>query len=260
MTQSITADVARRALRVIYGTASIDAIDLSVLAELDQRELSVRFRARAFELHPDRALTLGHEPERLNDAFRQLHGAYRVLGAVVEDPALKATLAQRSPRQSDVRPSGRQRCRPAADVDARRSPEEQRFYPGTVPESPLRFAQFLYYQRVIDWKTMIDALTWQFRVRPKVGEIGRSYHFLDFDSVSSVLRESRRGELFGTTALKMGLLDRRQLSVMLGKQYLLNYPIGRYFTEHGMLSTHEVDRLLDENRRHNRAYRSSQVS
>ncbi|TVQ25067.1 MAG: J domain-containing protein [Spirochaetaceae bacterium] len=263
MTQPITADIARRALRIIYGGASVDAVDLSLLAALDQRELSTRFRARALELHPDRASLLGREPDDLNSAFRRLHSAYRVLGAVVDNPTLKATLASHAQRASrtasnvgfwtpptDIRGGSATGSGSAAAAD------ERRYYSGRVPETPLRFAQFLYYHRVIDWKTMIDAVTWQYRVRPKVGEIGRSYRFLDFPSIGAVLRESPRGELFGTTALKMGLLDRRQLSVMLGKQYLLNYPIGRYFVEHGILSKPEVDHLLNESRRHNRAYRT----
>jgi len=111
---------------------------------------------------------------------------------------------------------------------------------------------------VIDWKTMIDAVTWQYRVRPKVGEIGRSYRFLDFMSVNSVLKSSPRGELFGATALKLGVLDPRQLRVMLGKQHQLNYPIGRFFTDHEILSKDEVERLLLLNKRHNRHYRGSQ--
>ncbi len=264
MTQPITADIARRALRIIYGNGSIDAVDLSILAGMDQRELSTRFRARALELHPDRASVLGREPDELNSAFRRLHSAYRVLGAVVDNPALKASLAARARPGGQSPPDGRF-WTPATDSRAggptgsgfAADAEERRYYAGRVPESELRFAQFLYYNRVIDWKTMIEAVTWQYRVRPKVGEIGRSYRFLDFSSIGAVLRESPRGELFGTTALKMGLLDRRQLSVMLGKQYLLNYPIGRYFVEHGILSKPEVEHLLNENRRHNRAYRAA---
>ena len=104
---------------------------------------------------------------------------------------------------------------------------------------------------------MIDAITWQHRVRPKVGEIGRSYRFLDFDAVSRILRVSPRGELFGSTAMKLGVLDRRQLSVMLGKQYQLNYPIGRYFLEKDILSRPEIDHLLVQHRRHNSRFRGS---
>jgi hypothetical protein len=120
-----------------------------------------------------------------------------------------------------------------------------------VPNSELRFAQFLYYNRVIDWKTMIEAVTWQYRVRPKVGEIGRSYNFIDFKGVSDVLRRSPRGELFGNTALRLGVLDIRQLRVMLGKQHQLNYPIGRYFIEQEILSAPEVEHLIAINKRHN---------
>jgi hypothetical protein len=271
MTATITPRIAQNALRILYAGSGSQIPDVSLLAVLDQRELAARFRARALQLHPDRAQALGVSPVELDAQFKRLHGAYRVLGRLVEDPRLRESVLSAA-RQSAPVPSesGLWTPRPAggpsgspffidpADLPQADLGEEERsrrFFSGRVPASELRFAQFLYYHRVIDWKTMIDAVTWQYRVRPKVGEIGRSYQFLDFKSVNTVLKESPRGELFGRTALKLGILDPRQLRVMLGKQHQLNYPIGRFFTEHGILNKAEVEKLLGLNKRHNRHYR-----
>lgn len=274
MTQTIGPQLACNALRIVLGDSEAD---IAILATLTQRELAARFRSRALEMHPDRAGALGVPVDRLERAFKQLHGAYRVLSRLVEDEQLRLRLitaaradaardyTERVVQPAASRAAAAQRSRDAsrdrrtsAGADARPDDAEQgegRFYTGRVPETELRFAQFLYYNRVINWKTMIDAITWQYRVRPKVGEIGRAYKFLSFDSVTRVLRVSPRGELFGSTAMRLGLLDRRQLLVVLGKQHQLNYPIGRYFLENDILSRPEIDHLLVQNRRHNLKYR-----
>jgi hypothetical protein len=251
MEATITPALATKAFSIVFGEMQSRDV-YAVLAQLTQDDLAARFRSRAMELHPDRAGIIGKTPDYLERAFKQLHGAYRVLSRAIEDGTLVAQPQSSSrPARAAERPPRTQRGRPGAETDSRGSDGRGRFYAGRVPHGELRFAQFLYYNRVIDWRTMIDAITWQYRVRPKVGEIGRAYRFLDFDSVTRVLRTSPRGELFGSTAMKMGILDKRQLSVMLGKQYQLNYPIGRYFVENGILSRPEVDHLLQQNRRHN---------
>ena len=266
---AITPRLVRNALRIVFGPDSPQATDLSVLAVLSQRELAGRFRARALELHPDRAGAVGQRVEALERAFKQLHGAYRLLGRVLEDDALKqrlvrTMLATPSP-QATVRPAYQRSARSGTEAG---EPSHQRrpdsadagtgmYYTGRVPERELRFAQFLYYNGVIDWRTMIDAITWQYRVRPKVGEISRTYRFLDFDAVSRVLRMSPQGELFGSTAMRLGVMDLRQVHVVLGKQHQLNYPIGRYFVEHQILTKPEVDHLLVQHRRHNLRNRRS---
>jgi len=275
-TATITPRLTHTALRIVFGDESPIAAEIGTIATLTQRELAACFRRRAMELHPDRAGALGVSTHDLERSFKQLHGAYRLLGRLVEDERLRnrvlASAANRSPERGLWTPTREQPApgqrRAAGDSDAepfRTGPDERsrtadagrRYYRGRVPQGQLRFAQFLYYHQVIDWQTMIDAVTWQYRVRPKLGEIGRSYRFLDFDAVTRVLRSSPRGELFGNTAMRLGVLDRRQLSVVLGKQHQLNYPIGRYFLERGILSRPEIDHLLAQNRRHNMKARTS---
>lgn len=272
-TTTVTPKLVHNALRIVFGESSPYADGVSALATLSQNEVAAWFRKRALELHPDRAGTLGIAPDRLEKAFKRLHGAYRLLSRLLEDEALRNRVIEADRTRPANRSSGlwtprepepRERHRHDAPVARARASDAQpaesegrRFYRGRVPQSELRFAQFLYYNRVIDWRTMIDALTWQHRVRPKVGEIGRSYKFLDFDAVSRILRVSPRGELFGSTAMKLGVLDRRQLYVMLGKQHQLNYPIGRYFLEQDILSKPEIDHLLLQHRRHNTTFRGS---
>ncbi len=269
MTATLSPRTVQNALRILFDGCPRGIPQVTELSILEQKELAARFRSRALDMHPDRAKALGIDPEDLNARFKQLHGAYRVLCRLVEDPQLRDSILRSVTVSRDPVAAGNaglwtpRAARPNRDDRFAGASTDQenndgrRFYNGRVPVSELRFAQFLYYNRVIDWKTMIDAVTWQYRVRPKVGEIGRSYRFLDFKGVSTVLRQSPRGELFGDTAVRLGMLDIRQLRVMLGKQHQLNYPIGRYFVEHEILSAPEVEHLLEMNKRHNIFVRNS---
>ena len=85
---------------------------------------------------------------------------------------------------------------------------------------------------------------------PKIGEIGRSYRFLGHQDILQVLRNTSVGDLFGATALRLNLIDRRQLLTMVGRQRNVRLPIGRYFIENEILSVDEVRILLEENRRY----------
>ena len=89
MTATITPRITTNALRIVFGDESPYASGVATLATLTQRELAICFRARAMELHPDRAGTVGESSEVLETAFKRLHGAYRVLSRLLEDETLR---------------------------------------------------------------------------------------------------------------------------------------------------------------------------
>ncbi len=224
------------ACRTFFGD---DQATVGWLHGIKTDDLSATFRKRAFSLHPDRAGAIGRSRAALEQEFKRLHGAFRVLMRAV---TLGVAGSEKEPSRPPPRP---------AHTRSTETPGTGRFHSGRIPDGELRLAQFLYYSRIIDWRTMIDAITWQYRVRPKVGEIGRAYRFMDAPAVFRVLRASPRSERFGDTALRLGILSGHQLNVVLGKQLQLNYPIGRFFVENGLLNRARVESLVDQNRRHN---------
>ena len=125
------------------------------------------------------------------------------------------------------------------------------FHAGNVPRMKLRIAQYLYYTRRIDWDTLIKSLAWQFRARPKLGEIGVELGYLDPAQVMSILRSKRLDEAFGDAALRFGCLDRFRLSVLLGRQRLLGLSIGRYFVAHGHITEADLDDAIKALYAHN---------
>ncbi len=230
---TVTPEIVEKALKLVFGSKSNYA-DLGMMKSLDQRILKSAFREKVMHFHPDRAGVLGLDEGVLDELFKRLHGAYRLLNSIVVDKSVlvHGTVRRPAPRRAHTAPS-------------------RTFYRGRTPETKLKFAQFLYYNGVIDWQSMIDAVTWQLNVRPKIGEIGRAYKFFDHSGVISVIREKKRAEFFGGAALRMGMVSRFQLNAMIGKQKSLNYPIGRYFLEKGVFSSRDLETLLDRSRRHN---------
>ena len=233
---TVAPETVERALELVFGAKSSYA-NLSAFKSLDERALRSAYHQKAMHFHPDRAEVLGLDEKALGELFKRLHGAYGLLNRVKVDNSL---LVRTSFHRPTTRPT--------------ETETHGRFYRGGMPKTRLRFAQFLYYSGLIDWQSMINALTWQRTVRPKVGDIGRAYKYFDHSEVLTVIRETERSELFGIAALRLGIVNRHQLNVMIGKQLSLNCPIGRYFLEEGMFSQSDVDTLLARNRRHNCRY------
>jgi len=125
------------------------------------------------------------------------------------------------------------------------------FHAGRTPLVNLRIGQFLYYSGRIDLGTLIGSLAWQLGARPRLGELGIEAGYLDRGAVMDVLRMRGVGEPFGAAALRLGALDQRELSVLLGRQRLLGMSLGRYFVDRGHLDERELDAAVSALRLHN---------
>ena len=269
----VSPELVEKAVNLVF-SAEQSATQIRSISDLNVGTLRTAFRKGSMQFHPDRAGALGLEAVELEERFKRFLGAYRLLNGLASREiaiAVQRTYADgkrstpyTSPRQPErQQPAARQR--PAGtwgDIYGRHSqrrshaPKEKGIYRGVMPKRPLRFAQYLYYAGVIDWQMMIDAITWQMHVRPKIGEIGRAYHFFDYHGVGDIIKAREVGELFGSTALRIGRVNRFQLNAMVGKQLKHNLPIGRYFLEKGLLGQVELSTLLERNRRHNYAVRT----
>lgn len=225
--------IVERALSVLFGEGSRH-ISTASLGNLDNAILKTAFRQRSMHFHPDRSRQLQISEEVLDSQFKRLHGAYRLLNRLNNnDESLRIDMATQSSVKTEK--TGR-----------------HPYYRGSMPQMPLRFAQYLYYAGIINWDTLIDALIWQTRVRPKIGDIGREYQFLDHENIIDIIKNGGRNELFGDTAIRMGLLNRFKLNVLVGKQHNMNLPIGRYFVEKNVLSRGQVRVLVERVKIHNR--------
>lgn len=230
--------IINQAVRLVLGTHADDEGTIPV-SLITKESLTSAFRKRALLFHPDRADQLGIDPAKLNELFKRFHGAYRLLNRLIEGEIV--------PHRP---PSSRDHTVHTAETfskERQRSNANDGMFTGPLPGKPLRFVQYLYYSGLIDWQTMIDAITWQSKVRPKIGEIGRTYKFLDHKEIITVIRQRKTGEFFGNVALRSGYVTRPQLLTMIGKQKNLNLPIGRYFLENHLFTRDELNNLIKKN-------------
>lgn len=251
------------ACRVLFGheiTVSPDFI-----AYLQPDGLKSAFRQLALQTHPDRALCLGVEQAALEHRFRAVHSAYETLKPYVMErrplPGFHRAPVVAPAAAPDVRLRKRAK-RPAANPEpvtprkpATGAQHADFFFTGTLPQTQLRLGQFLYYRRKISWWSVVHAMVWQQRHRPRLGDLALKGDWLTAREVQTVQQAAGAHELWGEAAIRCGVLDRTQVAQLLEQQRLIGRPIGRYFVEQGMLNELELGRMLAEQVRHNRGQR-----
>jgi hypothetical protein len=208
--------------------------------------LKAAFRALAKASHPDRAQTLGVEPGALAAEFRRVRAAYELLL-----PFVSRAQPIPDPLPPRIRGAGGA-VRPAACGGAVPAVRTDWRYEGSLPSRPLRFGEFLFYTRRIGWRDLVGAIVWQTRHRPRLGEYALERGWISAQSLCLIRRHARPNELWGETAMRLGLLDARQLAVLLGTQHMQGPAFGRFFVATGRLTEHELAALVLEQQRHNR--------
>lgn len=185
------------------------------------------YRSKMKKAHPDMAAVTGIDVAVLNRESQKLNEAYATLINMVDGNRAESRL--------------------------------NFYYHGEVPSRRFRFGEYLYYRGAISWRTLIDSLVWQYRMRPKFGEICQSLSYMKEKEVAAVLLNKKTSEKFGETALRLGLLDGYRRNVVLGRQKSFDTPIGRYFAEQGLLSPVQIDIFLKDLQVHNLKQLSSGI-
>jgi hypothetical protein len=162
---------------------------------------------------------LGREKSHLEEEFRTIHSSYMLLKDYLEKGAQGA--------------------------------QKTSYYPGKAPERKLRFGEFLYYYRYIDWDTLIRAIVWQARSSPKIGEIAVRLGYLTRENVNGILKKSAFREKFGETGLRLGLINNTRLNILIVFQGIAGKKIGGYFVENGIFTARWINQKLSEQIMHN---------
>jgi curved DNA-binding protein CbpA len=226
------------ACRVLFGPD----IDLSVdfLHYLHFDGVKAAFRRRAKETHPDLShIVSSHNQSHNAEHFRRANEAYELLGRFIRNRRVQV-------RKEGVVNSGSAKSERSRD-------DGGALYQGTVPTRPLPLGRFLYYQGVIPYRTLLDAVTWQRRSRATIGSIARQWGWLSPSDVETVLA-IRHGERFGEKAVRSGLLNAFQVKLLLLHQNSQNRRIGHYFVQHNIVSRQQMEMLVREQLMHNKRY------
>lgn len=224
------------ACRVLFGPE----IDLSVdfLQYLHFDGVKAAFRRKAKETHPDLSIfTSSHDPHPNAESFHRVNDAYALLGNFIRNRRL--SLRKERSFGGD---SGRRNRQPGGFGNT--------FHRGAVPERPLPLGRYLYYRGVIPYLTLLDALTWQRRNRATIGSIAREWGWLSHSDVEAVLAVRQRGR-FGENAVRCGLLNPFQVTMLLLNQKSRNRRIGHYFVLHDIVSSQQLEMLARDHYRHN---------
>jgi hypothetical protein len=231
------------ACKLMFPTAGI--IDTGFITALADEDLKTAFRKNALKTHPDRSSALGRSPEELTRLFQELTFAYQTL----QDYRLR-----RPP--DPINPHTQQRSRPQwSSSRVRRPARNDYYYQGILPRRHLRLGEYLYYSKIISWRTLIGAIVWQKRQRPLFGEIARQWNFLTDEEIRLILKIKQRGEMFGECARRHGLLSHFQQLAVTGRQRRMQPLFGSHFTDNGLMSVIQINLMVRRMDQHNRRLR-----
>ncbi|MDZ4186025.1 MAG: DnaJ domain-containing protein [Desulfuromonadales bacterium] len=261
MTEPMPAEL-QQAIQLLFADMTFKASGPSFY-RLGMVDIKKEYRKKAMLLHPDRSELLGESCRTLEEKFKQINHAYGILKSEFQDKYFILRIKS-APRPVSVRP-------PAAPARESRSgfsrqaapsqpkPGKEYFYTGSaLPGRSLRLGEYLFCRQLISWETLIQAIVWQYRHRPRLGEIALDLHYLTHREIRDILKRKNPSEPFGQAAVRLGLLNDYRCLVILGRQRRYGVPLGRFFLDHGIVTEAELDRYVQENRLHNiRYYKNS---
>ncbi|MDA8419534.1 MAG: J domain-containing protein [Desulfobacteraceae bacterium] len=273
--------------RVLFG-ADLQ-ISRGFLEYLQHAGIKSAYRKKALETHPDMLADRGEEAKRKSaDLFRLVHQAYANLTTYLharENGFRFPEAAPRPwPRTVNVRPAAPQ-SRPAASASGRKSASAARAKPppaaetnsrraraasawqgpqtpasAKIPARRLLFGHYLYYSGLATWQTIVKALVWQRTGRPRLGEIGRRFGWLNEEDILFILKRRSLAKPFGSAAVELGLLTEGQVRLMLFQQGRLQRKFGQYFVVHHLLTPAQLTVITSQFFRHNAAFAGQEFS
>lgn len=212
------------------------------------------FRKLAKKVHPDRFA--GHDhgvQKRQADQFRQIVQAYELIDAFLRHRDAHPPSAGPCREPAAPRPAG-ERSERAKD---RRPQSKANVYHGPVPRRYLEFGSFLYYRGLIPYGQLIQALVWQRRQRPSIGDIAQRWNWLSPTDILRICRDRGPYGRFGEKAVRLGLLQEHQVRTLLFFQRSRQQRIGQFFVEQGILCSLQVETLVAELQQHNARFSSA---
>ena len=249
------------ACSVLFGSGV--AVSADFLKYLKVPGLKAAYRKRAFETHPDRAATLAEPALSLEERFKEVTLAYERLSTFIESPWKYSLWNYSFPKTAKHDSAARNR-RTYGGQDQRSPGNECRhsrshgfrehFWQGNLPKTKLFLGRFLYYNHIISMRSLIEAIVWQKRQRPMVGNIAVQWDWLTQDDIRSILNMRNPGEKFCESALRCGYISSYQQSILLVRQQMLQPRIGNYFINQNIVTPQEMEYIVDQLRLHNRKY------
>lgn len=208
------------------------------------------YRRKARETHPD--LYQGEKPEvqqHLAANFREVNQAYKLVSLFLNerDRNLGHVFQFAPPVHRPPKPT--KRAEPAPPTY---SPPAA----GSLPARELEIGLFLYHRKVISSQTLAEALIWQRRQRAAFGEVARYWGWLSEGDLDRIRAARIPFARFGERAVQLDLLTPTQVRTILFYQRARQKRLGEFFIERGLVSHQDMERHVEDLRRHNARIRS----
>lgn len=113
------------------------------------------------------------------------------------------------------------------------------------PPRPL-LGRYLVQQGLVSLSQLIAAVSWQRGQRPPVGRIAMEWGMLSSQDVIDLLRTKKARTPFCGHGVAQGVLQPVQRIAILAHQRQMQRPLGEYFVEHGILSRHQVESMVEQ--------------
>lgn len=245
-----------RACSILFGP-DVD-INPDFLTYLQPSGVKSAYRRQAMETHPDRQDQRDKQLwEKSAERFMNANWAYRQLLDYMQKreflnigtfksspPSARSAASTVSPNVPPRRDRGNGSGRNG------RGPGEI-YYRGKIPEFQLLFGQYLFYGGHVSWESLVRAIIWQRKQRPRIGELARQWGWLTEEQLLHAWRNREYGEHIGEAAIRMKYLEEIQLRTLLYRQRKMQRPFGRFFVEENLLTEIGLEQILDSFREHN---------
>jgi hypothetical protein len=209
------------------------------------------YRKKAKETHPDLFAADSPSLQQMKTIlFREILRAYHVLTLFFKQREEGAwNPAPRVPRPHRRGREDRQTAPPSGTAGARQGGTS--YFRGSVPFRTLQIGQYLYYRGKISFEALINALIWQRKQRPSLGDIALRWGLIDPGGIKQISGSCERPRRFGEKAVEMGLLTIFQVNTILLYQRSQQDRLGKYFILNQTLFPEELERLALELKEHN---------
>ena len=235
-----------KACRTLFGPDVL--LDRNFLTYIQPGGVKSAFRVRAKETHPDRFADNPRIQRRQAELFHDLMRAYELVGAFLtqREQGLWAPPKSASTTCGPVRDASQPRRR--SDQGSAQAP---RPHQGPLQGRTYQLGMYLYSHGFISYRALIEALVWQRRQRPPLGETAQRWGWLDETKIRSILAHRGTSRRFGEKAIELGFLTAFQVRTLLYHQRSQHQRLGQYFVEKGYLSHAQIDQLAREMQEHN---------
>ncbi len=248
MTSALAETTVLQACRTLFGLERDRCRRL--LFTLQPSGAKSAYRRKAKETHPD----LFHDKDRAiqqqqASLFRDILDAYETLNRFLKEreEGLWGPSMYSEPQPARTASYQERATAPRA------TPKDNRdyFHHGPIPFRVLEIGRYLYYAGHISYWSLIEALTWQRKQRPLMGNVAARWGWLNGETIQRIASSYTTRGRFGERAVRLGLLTSFQVNTILYYQRTQQERLGGYFVRKNLLSAEQLDVLASQMMKHN---------